>query len=768
MRKILPLTRTPHVSLTGDRQRCRRRIRAVTRWLCASIAALLCDASAENSATLPSLEGASIDELLNVRVTTVTTASKRAEKSTAAPGTVIVIDKNDIRLRGYSNLKDVLRDLPGMETSEYVFTELGTQVAVRGVLSNNKIVVLVNGMRVNPPGGEYFPLRNDFSVRMAEQIEIIYGPGSTLYGQDAISAVINIKTVAPPGPAPAAPYDGKGAAPIAANSGPLTGEVGGHYGLDEEREAWGAFGKVFDAARNILINGYVQIHESNLTRFDREYPHWWDDFKDIAEPKGRGTVPERKDFGLNAFVRLEVGHFSLQTWYRDSERSSSEGYGPVALAFIREARWQDRSWVTEAKYDWKITDAVSLTSAVTYNWYEVDPHSRYVFPRNETEWFFNDFKYANGNSFSVEETLRVDFSRSLSMLLGGTYTNYDIIPKATVPGGADRGDDQDIVRQGGAFQYSLTPGGALTPIPRVVEVDFARYGAYLEFGWQIAPKLKVIAGGRVDKDTRIDEPSYTPRGSLIWNVTDSLTAKYTYSWAYISPAPYFAFATYDRGDILNTGNPNLQPETAKTHEINITYNKEAVNLGLSLYAGKQESLVLVSDANLAPNTLAAEVFLDGDGNQKRRLTNTVNSGTSKNAGIDFYGRAKLTPNLSTWFSYSYTTLEEDTAGKIFGLKGISAHNFRLGATWAITSQLFVTPSLVARSTPQHLNAGRLGDELQDPWFINLHVLYAPRERVEFYVDLRNVTDNHYATTGFLPNAIPQETFSGVFGMRLSF
>ncbi len=711
----------------------------------------------------------SLEELMNVRVTTVTTASKKSEKQTEAPGTVIVIDKNDIRLRGYSSLKDVLRDLPGMETSENMFTELGTQVAVRGILSNNKIVVLVNGMRVNPPGGEYFPLRNDFSVRMAEQIEVIYGPGSTLYGQDAISAVINIKTKTPPGPEPAAVPDGKKAvAPMQANSGPLTVELGGDYGLNDEREAWGAFGKVFDAARNILINGYVQIHDGSLTNLDREYPAWWRDYRDIARPKGRGTTPDRKDFGVNAFVRLEVGGFSLQSWYRDSERSSAEGLGPVILGFLREARWEDRSWVTEAKYQWKISDAVTLDSAATYNWYEVDPRSRYVFPKSAKEWFFNDYKYANGNSFTVEETLHVQFSKPLSMLLGGIYTNYDIIAKSTVPGKANRGSDDDLVKQGGAFQYSLTPGGSLIAIPRVAESDFARYGAYVEFCWQLAPKLKLIAGARVDKDTRIDEPSYTPRASLIWNVTDALTAKYTYAEAYISPAPYFAFATYDRGDILNTGNPNLQPETSKTHEFSLTYNRESVSLGLSLYAGKQESLVLVSDANLSPNTVESLVYLNGDATQPRRLTNTVNSGTSHNMGLDFYGQAKLARNLSAWFSYSYTTFEEDTAGMIFGLRGISAHNFRLGATWAITPQLFVTPSLVARSTPKHLDAGRLGGELENPFFVNLHLLFAPREHLEFYADLRNLTDNHYATTGFLPNAIPQETFSGVLGVRLSF
>ena len=121
------------------------------------------------------LKKLSIEDLMQLQVATVTTASKKEEKATSAPGTVIVIDQNDIRLRGYSTLKDVLRDLPGMDVADNFFSEIGTQVAVRGITGNNKIVVLVNGMRVNPPGGEYFPIRNDFSVRNAEQIEVIYG-----------------------------------------------------------------------------------------------------------------------------------------------------------------------------------------------------------------------------------------------------------------------------------------------------------------------------------------------------------------------------------------------------------------------------------------------------------------------------------------------------------------------------------------------------------------------------------------------------------------
>lgn len=80
----------------------------------------------------------------------MTTASRRREKLSDAPATVLAVSSEDIRLRGYANLHDVLRDLPGMEAIENYFSEVGTLVPVRGVVGNNKIIVLVNGMRVNP------------------------------------------------------------------------------------------------------------------------------------------------------------------------------------------------------------------------------------------------------------------------------------------------------------------------------------------------------------------------------------------------------------------------------------------------------------------------------------------------------------------------------------------------------------------------------------------------------------------------------------------
>ena len=704
------------------------------------------------ASNLEQLRNLSLEDLMEVHVATETTASKQEEKVSQAPGMVIVIDKNDIRLRGYSTLTDVLKDLPGMDLSSNFFSELGTQVSVRGIPSNNLIVVLVNGMRVNPPGGEYFPFRNDISVRDAEQIEVIYGSGSTLYGQDAISAVINIKTKTPPA-------DGHPSVEVTADGG-----------LNYEREVYASFGKVFDTARNIFINGYVQYHDSDLTRLDRAYPAWWQQFKDAAAPRRQGTVPDREDFGLNAFLQVQLGDFSVQSWYRDSKRSSAEGYGLPALAYLPQAIWEDRSWVTEARHHWKMTDKVALDSTISYNWYQIDPDSRYVEALTPTQFNFDDHKYGVGRSINFEETMRIDFTKSLSLLIGGTFGRYDIIPKSTVPGGATPGSDSSIISQGGNYVYYTQLGdpASIHTIPRVVDVKYNRYGAYIEPTWKITPKLKLILGGRVDKDTRIDQPSFTPRASIIYDVTDSLTVKYTYSWAYVSPASYFGFATYDRGDILNVSNPALKPETSKTHEIDLNYHKEAFDLGLSLYYGNESNLILVSDVGSGPNIILNTVYLDLAGTQKRELTESVNSGESRNAGLDFYGKAKLTRSLTTWFSYSYTTYEQTTAGMISGLQGISQNNFRLGLTWAITPKLFVTPSLVARSTPRNVIGGPLAEELEYPWEADLHILYKPTNNLEFYATLRNLTNNHYALTGFVGEAIPQETFNGVMGVRLSF
>ena len=173
-----------------------------------------------------------------------------------------------------------------METVEQYYSEQGTLVPVRGVVGNNKIVLLINGMRVNPPGGEELMIRSDVSVRFADQIEIIYGPGSTLYGQDAISAVINIKTRRP---------------------GDATVEVMSGYGLYDTKEAYASFARTFFRKSDlpVSVTAYAAGRDSDLSNFRRTFPAGGRSTTTTWRPSCAVARPMRGDFGLNAFVRLE-------------------------------------------------------------------------------------------------------------------------------------------------------------------------------------------------------------------------------------------------------------------------------------------------------------------------------------------------------------------------------------------------------------------------------------------------------------------------------
>ena len=715
--------------------------------VCAGVLALGIGVARGADGAPPELRRLSLEDLMQLDVKEVTTASKRPEKETEAPGMVYVIDKNDIRLRGYAQLKDVLKDLPGMETIENNFSEFGTLAAVRGIVGNNKIILLVNGMRVNPPGGEDLPIRSDISIRNAEQIEVIYGPGSTLYGRDAVSAVINIKTKEP--------------------GESLNAEADIAAGLNNARDLYGSFGKVFNKDKNVSLTGYVQYHDSDLTRLDKTYPAWWRAYQQVADTKGgAGSPPLRQDFGLNGFARFEAGDFSLQGWFRDSRRSSGEGYAyPPVLGYLNEAIWQDSSVVIEAKDSAQLNSMMRLDSTLTFNRYEIDPNTRYIWPADVHDWYLNDYKYGLGSSISLEETLRVDFSKDVSLVAGVVATEYDVIPKSTVPGGADPGGN--VVQQGGDWVYYEYLGGPAIHVPRVVEVKYHEVGGYLEANWQMLPWLKFLGGVRSDWDSRINGVSFTPRAGVVASLQE-FTAKYTFTTAYVAPPPYFENATYDNGTLLAVANPDLKPEKSMNHEVDFNYTEKNYQLGVALYHGDQKNLFLISDRGLPQNIIRDVVYLSPtDATQTRKLAHSANGGDSFNEGADLYARATFGV-ISPWASYSVVRFEETENGITTGLPGISQHNGRLGVTWAVTSQFSLTPSLVIRSKPQNLTADMSGFEDNVPYEINLYALWAITKNVEVFADLRNITDHRYILTSFSGGAAPQEAFNGMLGLKLGF
>ncbi len=84
----------------------------------------------------------SLKDLMQLKITT---ASRSEETVIDAPAKVKIITKQQIRERGYINLFDLLRDQPGVDTQAYSHETTYNQVAVRGVVGNNRFLIQQDG-----------------------------------------------------------------------------------------------------------------------------------------------------------------------------------------------------------------------------------------------------------------------------------------------------------------------------------------------------------------------------------------------------------------------------------------------------------------------------------------------------------------------------------------------------------------------------------------------------------------------------------------------
>jgi len=134
----------------------------------------------------------SLEELMNVEVTSV---SKRPERLSDTAASVYVLTNEDIRRSGAATIPDALRLVPGLHVGQ--IDANGFSVSVRGFGGRfaNKLLVLIDGQSVYTPlfSGVFWSAVN-VPLEEIERIEIIRGPGATLWGANAVNGVINIIT----------------------------------------------------------------------------------------------------------------------------------------------------------------------------------------------------------------------------------------------------------------------------------------------------------------------------------------------------------------------------------------------------------------------------------------------------------------------------------------------------------------------------------------------------------------------------------------------
>jgi iron complex outermembrane receptor protein len=142
------------------------------------------------------LRDLSIEELADLRVSSV---SKSSELLSDAAAAIFVISHDDVMRSGARTLPEMLRLAPNLEVSQlsptsYAISARGFNVGDNASLSN-KLLVLIDGRSVYSPmfGGVYWDMQ-EVAPENVERIEVISGPGATLWGANAMNGVINVIT----------------------------------------------------------------------------------------------------------------------------------------------------------------------------------------------------------------------------------------------------------------------------------------------------------------------------------------------------------------------------------------------------------------------------------------------------------------------------------------------------------------------------------------------------------------------------------------------
>jgi iron complex outermembrane receptor protein len=207
-----------------------------------------------------------------------------------------VVTSEEIKRYGYRTLADVLRSVPGFYTSYDRNNEfLGTRGLSLGDF-NSRILLLVDGHRINNnlTDGAYIGTEFILDIDLIERVEIIHGPGSVLYGNNAVFGVINVIT-----------REGRKVSGV---------EVAGEYGSFDTYKARLTYGKLFDNGVRLMLSG-TYYHSDGQDRL------FYEEFNTPAQNNG---IAQNIDGGyyVSSFGSLGFKDFTLEGAYIYREKTN--------------------------------------------------------------------------------------------------------------------------------------------------------------------------------------------------------------------------------------------------------------------------------------------------------------------------------------------------------------------------------------------------------------------------------------------------------------
>jgi outer membrane cobalamin receptor len=558
------------------------------RIITCTMAALACLATwAQSDSTLKKF---SLSELLNVKVTT---ASRTAQQLGIAPASVIVITKDQIRARGYQSLLDVMFDLPDVKVDDKMYSGMRNSFTIRGTQGSEKMVIMIDGITVSSPSGEAMPIMENYPVHLAEQIEVVYGPASALYGANALSGVINIITKK------------------ATSRKNLTVEAsttGGSYGYTNSTLF---ISKKLNDQMHFAVSGQYfydrGVDYSKLYKNDEQYNidgYKTGTFNTIYGPI-TPVAPVRSKFeapmeAYNIYATLSSANFTMSFFRNSFKVPTAFGNNTGNTIYNREVFMGQSITMGNTTFKKSFGDLTSAT-LLTVSKYNLDPQSNY---RNLYTALESGYKYSVCTMIKAEEQLEYKASDKLNLSAGIGYEHYDAVPQSSdLDAPVDTKDYIHATYLGTKAYYR--PEG----LP--AQFFFLKYyniGSYFQAQYIPAEKLHFTVGARYDYNSRYGK-TFNPRMGLVYKLSDNTTIKALYGNAFLAPSPsdsyshYGTFYTLDSGRtyasyFLHLPNPNLKPIKSHNFELNLRQNiTDNLIISVSGYYTKLSGLLQFADDN---------------------------------------------------------------------------------------------------------------------------------------------------------------------------
>ncbi|MCF6436210.1 TonB-dependent receptor [Pseudoalteromonas sp. MMG022] len=482
--------------------------------------------------------GLSLEELQNV---TVTIATKTDTQLKYAPSTVSYFSRQDIRLLGIETLSELFAHIPGFYPMYNSVEGNQSYLITRGHPQKyaNTLLVLVNGQRLNEDytGGINY-IDRFVSLHNVEKVEVIRGPGSTLYGSNAFNGVINIVTKIENNIAVAVgSFDRR--------------EISGGFNYQGDQLSFGVDARIYEDDGDTLGNVFDRFNIQTTTN-DAHKANQLEAYLSYAGFTLRNHYFNSKRKNHYLFRRLRDGttHVENKHWLSRLEYQNAQ-----------QQEWMFKAGLEYSKAKRKSLSALELKGAGPFT------QADFLFGENFTHDSFRaniDYSYQLFAKHRVSAGL--EFVRS--QVPGGYLrSNYNIFG--------------DLEYFGNVVELTAPEQRIILDNERRIEMVYVQLESVWNDQWRSTLGLRNDAYNDVADKTN-------PRATLIYSPNERHTFKLIYGQAYRVPS---LGDLYDEESGLTIGNQNLHPTTIEALEFVYQFVGEGFSISTSLFRNDINDLI---------------------------------------------------------------------------------------------------------------------------------------------------------------------------------